>query len=1576
MNDDAVRDLARRAGVDIEWENFAGEARTVSPAALRPILKALGLPCDTQAALDESRHRLESVFGSRAAPPLVTASVGEPVALPGFDLSLTQATLVREDGTSEQVTLYRGDDGAPVLGPVSEPGYHQLRLPDRHITLAVAPSTCFTVEDVAPGRRLWGLTAQIYGLCRKGDGGIGDMSAAAALARGAARHGADALAISPTHAGFAADPSRYSPYAPSSRLFFNPLYSDPAAVFGEARVKRALVEAGLTQEWARCETLALIDWPAAGRAKLALFRHLFEDFVSADLGRGSPLANDLRIFRQSGGEALEGHARFELLHAAQLNDDPSAWNWRSWPAPWQDPCSPEVDQLVARNEKELLFHVFLQWLAERSIAAAQSDARNAGMRIGLIADLAVGMDSGGSHAWSRQSDVLVGLNIGAPPDLLNLHGQNWGLTTFSPHVLVANGFSPFLATLRAAMRLTGGVRIDHVMALRRLWLIPEGASAADGAYLVYPLEDLLRLIRLESHRNRAVVIGEDLGTLPPGFQSRLARSGVYGMRVMWFERTAHGFRPPEVWPAQAVAMTTTHDLPTVAGWWRGADIDLRRDIGKLAEDQYRTEQSEREADRAALWNAFCDAGAATSPAPPRRFTSPVVDAAVRFMAATPSHLAVLPLEDALGLEEQPNLPATIDEHPNWRRRYSVPAEAIFADPKVQARVRWLDARRRRLPSDTAPRATMRLQFHKGFTFDDAVGLAPYLEALHISHVYASPILAARVGSAHGYDVVDPTRVNPELGGEEGWRRLVAALRAAKLGVIVDIVPNHVAVGGSDNPWWLDLLANGRSSRYARFFDVDWQSDDPALQDKIVAPVLGRPYGEALASGEITLQQDENGRYVARYFQHAFPIAAADHAMIANASAGMFDPHTEAGRASLHALLERQHFRLAWWRTADDEINWRRFFDVNELAALRMEDDEVFEAAHATLFRLYREGLIDGFRVDHVDGLTDPRRYCTRLRERLESLAAQRPTDAPAGAAYLVVEKILGPDEHLPADWGCDGTTGYDFMDQISALLHDSGGACPLARLWNSVSGRTAQFEIEETASRKETLNRSFSAQLDAAARALHHLARSDIATRDVSRPSIKRALIELLSHLRIYRTYPAAPGGAQPSSHFARAVEAARSTCLGRDRDTLQKLARWLGPEVLAPDLCPAQAAAIARFQQLSAPLAAKAVEDTAFYRYGPLLSRADVGFEPGRFADVPETFHANARARLEQFPDAMLATATHDHKRGEDVRARLAVLSEIADEWETALAGWLARSAPLCRIVDGHRAPSRGEAALLFQVMVGAWPPEFLPEDAGQAAAYAERLAQWQQKALREAKLSSSWQAPNERYEAAAGEFVTKIFSDSAAAPLLQEIAAFAGRLARPGVVNSLTQTLLKLTSPGVPDIYQGTEFWDLSLVDPDNRRPVDYAARIAALPPPPVAQLARHWRDGRIKQAFIARVLALRRSAPRLFSRGDYIPIATDGPLSDRVVAFARRWDDMISVTIACRTMQRYLMPEDVLGVSRSAWEGTRLRLPDACVKVHLRDQLTGSEYVFEEADTPIDALVGELPFALLIRQDRFVP
>jgi (1->4)-alpha-D-glucan 1-alpha-D-glucosylmutase len=870
---------------------------------------------------------------------------------------------------------------------------------------------------------------------------------------------------------------------------------------------------------------------------------------------------------------------------------------------------------------------------------------------------------------------------------------------------------------------------------------------------------------------------------------------------------------------------------------------------------------------------------------------------------------------------------------------------------------------------SAPRATMRLQLHHQFTFADAVGLIPYLTAFGISHVYSSPILTARPGSSHGYDVIDPTRVNPELGGEAGFRQLVGALRAAGLGIIVDIVPNHMAVGG-DNGWWLDVLQHGRSSRYARFFDIDWEPEDPTLHDKILVPILGRPYGAALKQGELSLAWNPTRDcFEARYFDHAFPIAPADRDVIKRLTLRAFDPTTAHGRCRLHDLLERQHFRLAWWKTAGDEINWRRFFDINELAALRIEDDQVFEATHATLFRLYSEGLIDGFRIDHIDGLTDPGGYCRRLRSRLADLSRARPATRVV-KPYLIVEKILGAGEHLPGAWECDGTTGYDFMDQVSALLHDPAGEPTLRRLWETISRRPGDFAAEEDASRRETLDRSFSAQLAACVAALHRLARADLSTRDVSRAAIRRALIEILAHLRVYRTYGGV-GGQSPAdrAHLARAMQGATRTCLRAGRPILDQVAAWLGGGPASDRARDLQALAISRFQQLSAPLAAKAVEDTAFYRYGRLLSRVDVGFDAASFAVGIAAFHDKSQARRERLPDTMLATATHDHKRGEDVRARLAVLSEMADAWAAAVEQWIARSKPLVGRVDHNPAPSPGDIAILLQTIVGAWPPDLSGDHKGRAA-FADRLAAWQQKALREAKLATDWTAPNAAYEAAAGDFLMRLFAGEPSADLIDDIATFADRIARPGAANGLAETLLKLTSPGVPDIYQGTDFWDVSLVDPDNRRPVDFAARGNALSSDEsAADLAKHWRDGRIKQMVIRQALALRRRLPDLFARGDYLPCEVDGARSEHVVGFARRLGSVMSLTVVSRLPARLLGPGDALIIDPSAWDDTTLHIPGIGVPTTWRHVIGGRTSVQIGTSTPIRQILNGLTVALLV-------
>lgn len=906
------------------------------------------------------------------------------------------------------------------------------------------------------------------------------------------------------------------------------------------------------------------------------------------------------------------------------------------------------------------------------------------------------------------------------------------------------------------------------------------------------------------------------------------------------------------------------------------------------------------------------------------------------------------------------------------------------------------------------RATQRLQFHKGFTLDDAVPLVPYFARLGISHLYASPLLKARAGSMHGYDVVDPTCVNPELGGEAALQRLVAALREHDMGLILDIVSNHMAVGGADNPWWLDLLEWGRLSPYSEFFDIQWHSPDPLLKGQLLMPFLGSDYGEALQSGSLVLKfEAAHGAFYVEHYEHRFPICPRDYALIlgndeplkplaerfaalayqddAYAEAGWlkqalaeragevlpaieqrlaaFDGRTPEGFARLHQLLEEQSYRLASWRTAADDINWRRFFDVNELGGLRVERTAVFEATHGKIFELISAGLIDGLRIDHIDGLADPRGYCRKLRRRVDALSPQRHLP-------IFVEKILGEGETLREDWQVDGTTGYEFMNQLSLLQHHPDGFAPLAELWSRHSERPSAFIEEARLARQQILNGSLGGDFESVAQALLQVARDDVMTRDLTLGAIRRALQELIVHFPVYRTYISARGrSAADDKIFQQAMEGARSTLNEGDWPVLDHLEQWLGgqpwrnrPLGRARKMLKH---ACVRFQQLTSPAAAKAVEDTAFYRSAVLLSRNDVGFSTEQFSAPLADFHAVNQQRLKSFPHNLLATATHDHKRGEDTRARLAVLSECAPWYAEQVEHWRSLAAPLRETPDS---PSAGDELILYQVLLGSWPLEPNPD----LEAYQQRLWQWQQKALREAKLQSSWSAPNEAYERGVETFVQRVLLSEPGKPLRDALAGAAQAIAPAGALNGLAQTLLHLSVPGVPDVYQGDEYWDFSLVDPDNRRPVDFQARQRALEnPADIGELLSSWRDGRIKQAVIGQVLALRKANVELFSDGAYTALEVVGPLADHVVAFCRELHGKHVLVVVPRWPRRLLENALLPLIPAQVWGDTRVKLPFAATTQNWKG-LFQTSAVTPDKELLISAALGDFPVNVFINAD----
>jgi (1->4)-alpha-D-glucan 1-alpha-D-glucosylmutase len=961
------------------------------------------------------------------------------------------------------------------------------------------------------------------------------------------------------------------------------------------------------------------------------------------------------------------------------------------------------------------------------------------------------------------------------------------------------------------------------------------------------------------------------------------------------------------------------------------------------------------------------------------------------------------------------------------------------------------------PAARVPRATYRLQLHAGFGFTAATALLPYLQALGISHLYVSPLLRARPGSHHGYDVVDHGALNPELGTRAEFDALVGRLHARGMGLLVDIVPNHMGVLGGDNAWWLDVLENGQASAYADHFDIDWAVPDSALRGRVLLPILGDQYGVVLERGELRLGFDAaQGRFALTYFEHRLPIDPAaygalllramrrmrgddHHRPAVQALANAFSrlpPHDAAtpsererrraerppllerlavlvaasaalrgaiaslsdelnGRVghrssfdALDALIETQPYHLAHWRVAGDEINYRRFFDVNELAALRQERDEVFEATHRLILQLAAEGAIDGLRVDHPDGLADPAAYFHRLQRRYVEIAGVDAAAAPGGLPlYVVAEKILAPHEQLPRDWALHGTTGYRFANVVNALLVDGRARARLDRAWRVfVHDEAETFETLSWLCRRIVMAGPLAGELGVLSNALLRLAREDRRTRDFTFSVLRRALIELVAAFPVYRSYIVDEPSAQDRRFIDWAVGLARRRTLAADASLFDFLKRVLLARPLAGAPAGARDRCLAftrRLQQYTAPVAAKGIEDTALYRHHRLVSLNDVGGDPDMFGLSVAAFHAASRDRALHWPATMLCTTTHDAKRSEDVRCRIDAISEMPAAWRLTTRRWTRLNRRHKRIVDGRPAPSRNDEYLLYQLLVGSLPAG--PLDDAALASYARRIEQAMLKSAREAKAVTSWINPHAAHEAALSAFVRALLERRDSNLFLPDLQASVETLAWFGALNGLTLALVKTLSPGVPDFYQGHEAIELSLVDPDNRRPVDFErrralldemCRAAGLADAPARSavwrdLLAHAVDGRAKFWVTWRALQLRRDAEAMLRRADYLPLAVRGAHAEHVLAFARHDAGLWLVVVAARlpaTLQRRVGEAPVGEV----WGDTAIVWPDDAPvpagEPWLEDRIAMRRHAPRDGALALADLLREWPVAAL--------
>lgn len=996
-----------------------------------------------------------------------------------------------------------------------------------------------------------------------------------------------------------------------------------------------------------------------------------------------------------------------------------------------------------------------------------------------------------------------------------------------------------------------------------------------------------------------------------------------------------------------------------------------------------------------------------------------------------------------------------------------------------------------------PNATYRLQFHAGFSFADAENIVDYLDALGISDAYASPLFTARPGSTHGYDITDHSQLNPDLGGEQGFERLSAALHRRHMGLLVDIVPNHMGIGDMRNIWWVDVLENGPSSIYAGYFDIDWAPVVSRLRDKVLLPILGDQYGKILERGELRLGY-ANGAFFLSYWDHSFPVNPRSYsdilshrleALIAEQGPDDLDmmelqsiitalkylprrsettPDLVAERnrekeivkrrldhlyeASrpvrnaitltideyngtpgdprsfdlLDTLIEQQPYRLAFWRVAGEEINYRRFFDVNDLAAIRIELPEVLQATHQLAFRLLAEGKISGLRIDHPDGLWDPLSYFRQLQEnylyylvadrlsRHEQQHASDPVgeiqrwiarnlDAPGPKKrwplYVLAEKILAHGESLAHDWAVAGTTGYDFLNEINGVLIDHGSRRALDRIYADVTGPQPTYTNLVNSKKKEILLVSLASELNALSHILDELTEHNRLYRDFTLNSLTFALREVLACLPVYRTYIRGPDSVNANDE--QHIEAAVAEAKRRNPRTAESIFDFIRDALLLRNLAgfgdegrELVLRFVMKFQQLSGPVMAKGVEDTSFYVYNRLIALNEVGGHPDLFGNSVEELHECAAERRRGWPHAMLTTSTHDTKRGEDVRARIAVLSEMPEDWRHAVARWSRLNAAKKTKINSQSYPSRNDEYLLYQTLVGAWPVESFGDASALPGstsfslsrealdAFTERIKRYMEKATREAKVHTSWVNPNAAYDRAVQAFVEGILDPRRSKRFLESMGAFVARVASFGRFNSLTQTLVKLTAPGVPDIYQGSELWDLSLVDPDNRRPVDYTLRRRLL-----AEIKqRHTRaerrnlcaellecaaDGRIKLYITWRALELRREHPRLFAEGSYQPLYARGAHADHIIAFARHHAGSTLIVAAPRLSLRLAGGEQRPPID-DLWGDTWLALPGGRAGARYTNHFSeaGLEAIEYNGEVGIwmRDLMDEFPVALL--------
>lgn len=1789
----SVHPLVEKFGVRPTWKDRDGRLHKPSDQAIAKIYQALK-PQDSEVSDSHGRtdhpgfDKVETSDKELAlfVPPLVILkrSLAKPNSRleieVGFE-SRSEAVVLYWSLYSEHGEVYSGitnsADPQDTKFRINLPetigyGYHRLKValstkrqPGVHKLLVqfpviVAPDKCFLPASMSANPRFWGPVVHLTGFSSKRNWGIGDFTDLKTVVAFCAAQGAGVVGVSPLHGQDPTGSELFNRNLPSHRNFLNYLYIDVEATedFHESENTRRHVHSPEFQE--KLQTLRkaeIADLKQIAVEKLHILDRLYQQFRSNHLNKVTQRAQAFREFQQARGKALKDFATHQALAERLVKDGNHYETWRAWPEKYQDVDSESVKDFAAANNERIEFFEYLQWQAEIQLEAVGHQCMNSRLPIGLLIEVSPLVSPHGAELWQNRKYLAESLHLVEPPRQYLPDGYVTESPPLKIDELRRGAYEPLAELLSVNMRYTGAIKLAGA----HHWLSPlvsaESKTIETSAQLDQPIDEILAIIALESHRNSTMVVMD--ADLYLELDSRSSSgSMIHGLLKSWniisrqdllnsdLETMEHLFN-------QEAANTDTEDkrllemapasLSPLAAFWHGTDLNTRVEA-KLPDEKEKRNQliDRRVAHRVEILRlldsrGLLPEGVTTDPSSVPLVTPQLVSAMVALLSRSSAPLVLFRIDD-LGTVDKPLVVYDAPDYPQWKVKMAPNFEELAESTSAQLVLDELQTERGcffdQVDVSTAqddstksllsiPSSTYRLQLHKGFTLAQAGKLLDYLEKLGISHLYTSPLAHSRPGSMHGYDVIDHGHLNPELGTQEELDELGQKLRNRDMGLVIDLVPNHMGIG-KHNVWWMDVLEHGAASDYGQYFDIDWTPVKEELHGKVLLPVLGEPYGKVLTSGQLKISFDAStGKFRINYYENEFPLNPASYPLILGRRLDVLNERlgnkdmdvmrylsivdalsaipdgmgltqeerarryreiqvsavrladlcrsnshvqefveqnlqdfecTEDDRGAcrrMNELLDKQAYRLAFWRVAAHEINYRRFFDINELAGVRVEDPRAFTDMHAFVFKLVRDGVVTGLRIDHPDGLFDPSGYFRRLQEeaanRLDP-GGEHYLPGPKNfnrqdefPIYLLGEKILAPFERMEEDWLIHGTTGYDFLNAANGVLIDERNARVFTDFYTMISNETDTYRELAYRCKHLIMQTSLASELNVLAHHLSQIAESNWMYRDFTLNSLRHALSEVVAFFPVYRTYvKEGTVSSVARDYVSRAVRMAKranrtvhpgifdfihNVLTLRLTDDMES---YPGQEEFQKNVLNFAM----KFQQFTGPVMAKSLEDTLFYKYNRFVGLNEVGGEPNHFGLSIADFHSHNEARQKTYPFSMLASSTHDTKRSEDVRARLSVISEIPDNWQERVLRWMDYNNGRLSFNLDKRIPSRNDEYLLYQTLVGTYPLTLTNPE--QMTEYADRIEEYMLKAAREAKDHTSWINQDAPYEEGLKTFIHALLKPSNAEggsdPFFIDFLEFHEHVSRMGLIKSLSQTLFKLTCPGVPDIYQGNELYDFSLVDPDNRRPVDFEKRNEMLnkmlpfvrsfgtPAPAekktemetiakptvvsiettsdvdgqphviakahnntkseaefeafIKDMLRNYTDGRLKLFVTATILHLRRLHPKLFTLGKYIPVGISGEGSDNFIAFIREHQGKVVLVVAPVLVTKIISPDQRAlydGPDDSAlWLSTKLNLPKEFQRRKYTDVLTGQTMEFGERRPRISNILQKFPIALL--------